>query len=56
MRSVTFLGLALAAMFMASAALSAADPLAGLRFMDGKSHSGDDYSKQSLFVVYLCAH
>jgi hypothetical protein len=59
MRSTTFLGLALAAMFMAGNALSAAsvaDPLAGLRFADGKSHSGDDYRTQSLFVVYFCAH
>ena len=56
MRLVSFLGLAFAAMFMASNALSAADPLAGLKFADGKSHSGDDYSKQSLFLVYYCAH
>ncbi len=56
MRSVTFLGLALAAMFMASSAITAADPFAGLRFADGKSHSGDDYRKQSLFMVYYCAH
>ena len=56
MRSVTFLGLALAAMFMASSAITAADPFAGLHFADGKSHSGDDYSKQSLFMVYYCAH
>ncbi len=56
MRSTTFLGLALAAMFMAGNALTAADPLAGLRFADGKSHSGDDYRTQSLFVVYFCSH
>ena len=56
MRSVTFLGIALAAMFMVSNALTAADPLAGLKFADGKSHSGDDYSKQSLFLVYYCGH
>jgi hypothetical protein len=56
MRSATYLGLALAVMFMASTALTAADQFAGLRFMDGKSHSSDDYSKQSLFVLYLCAH
>ncbi len=56
MRSVSFLGLALAAMFMASNTLAAVDHFTGLRFADGKSHSSDDYSKQSLFLVYYCGH
>lgn len=54
MRSITTLGIA--ALLMAGAALTAADPLAGLRFADGKTHSYDDYSKQTLIVVHFCSH
>ena len=56
MRFAARLGFALAVLLMASTAVTAADPFAGLRFSDGKSHSYQDYSKQTLFIVYACSH
>ncbi len=54
MRSLTHLGVAL--LIVAGATLSAADPLAGLSFADGKSRSSADFAKQTLIVVQFCSH
>lgn len=40
---------------VASAAVGG-DPLASLRFSDGKSRTLDDFQKQSVLVMYFCGH
>jgi hypothetical protein len=54
MRSRSFLGIA--ALLVIGSMLTAADPLTGLRFADGKSHTYAEYSNQTLIVVHFCSH
>lgn len=44
------------AFLFALAAAWAADPLADLRFADGKQRSLDQFKGQALVLLYCCAH
>jgi len=43
------------AFLLALAAAWGADPLAGLRFADGKARSLDQFKGQALVLVYACS-
>ena len=44
------------AFLLALAAVWAADPIADLRFADGKARGLDQFKGQALVLIYACAH
>ncbi len=56
MRNAAFATLMAASLLVATAHLDAADPLADLRFSDGKTRSFADFPDQGVTVVYFCGH